>query len=301
VTGESGWRGVNAHYSNVYQETAYIRIKDVNSGKEQTIISNLVHPFFAQVGPSIQGGKELSDSSEGHYYQGEIENGRWVDASHLRPGYKLLTNEGSWASVVDVSVVAESLKAYNLKIDQYQTYFVRSSDVGNISAIWVHNNCDPYDPRAIRDELVDRYGADNVRSTTVPPLNKPNVRLAGSEKTFTLPDGATARVVFDQRGFPIFDDIARVDLQLNASDFVARSYNSQLTMATRALRDNIQRGVVSGKNFTAAQIRAINSGRSKIPGFTWHHHQRTGRMQLVPTTYHNGARHVGWESMHRGQ
>ncbi|MFQ6594191.1 HNH endonuclease [Pseudomonas palleroniana] len=34
---------------------------------------------------------------------------------------------------------------------------------------------------------------------------------------------------------------------------------------------------------------------------TWHHHQDTGRMQLVPEAFHNGARHIGWESMSKGQ
>ncbi|MBV7493481.1 HNH endonuclease [Pseudomonas sp. PDM24] len=31
------------------------------------------------------------------------------------------------------------------------------------------------------------------------------------------------------------------------------------------------------------------------------HHQDTGRMQLVPEAVHNGARHVGWKSMSKGE
>ncbi|MFQ6350697.1 HNH endonuclease [Pseudomonas sp. R11F] len=43
-----------------------------------------------------------------------------------------------------------------------------------------------------------------------------------------------------------------------------------------------------------------NSGLTLF-SHTWHHHQDTGRMQLVPEAFHNGARHVGWESMSKGQ
>lgn len=116
-----------------------------------------------------------------------------------------------------------------------------------------------------------------------------------------LPDGSSIRVVFDNKGFPIFDDVAKFDTRLNIEEFRAASYVRQLRMATRDLRSQIDTGVVKSSQFTAAQLKAISSGQDKIPGFTWHHHQDTGRMQLVPESVHGGARHVGWESMSKGQ
>jgi filamentous hemagglutinin len=159
----------------------------------------------------------------------------------------------------------------------------------------------PYNSRDIRAALEERYGMDAVRSTTVPPLSKPNVKLAGQHKTIELPDGSTTRIVFDQKGFPIFDDVAKIDTQLDIDKFRMKSYDGQLRMATRNLRAQVNAGKVSASQFTSAQLKAINSGLDKIPGYTWHHHQNTGRMQLVPQDIHSGARHVGWESTSKGQ
>ncbi|ALP39109.1 hypothetical protein ASL14_19995 [Paenibacillus sp. IHB B 3084] len=41
------------------------------------------------------------------------------------------------------------------------------------------------------------------------------------------------------------------------------------------------------------QIRAIIKGDDKIPGFTWHPHQETGRMQLVDENVHGKVNHTG--------
>src|SRR5690606_4088866 len=50
------------------------------------------------------------------------------------------------------------------------------------------------------------------------------VRLAGQHKTVQLSDGTQVRVVFDQRGFPVFDDIASFDTRL-PSDVAGRQSN----------------------------------------------------------------------------
>lgn len=34
-------------------------------------------------------------------------------------------------------------------------------------------------------------------------------------------------------------------------------------------------------------------GKSKIGDYIWHHHQDTGRMQLIPTDIHKWVKHVG--------
>ncbi|RDE94369.1 HNH endonuclease, partial [Aggregatibacter aphrophilus] len=47
------------------------------------------------------------------------------------------------------------------------------------------------------------------------------------------------------------------------------------------------------KQFNAEQIAAIKAGKEKIPGFTWHHHQDTGRMQLIDQDIHKKTGHIG--------
>ncbi|MGY5237189.1 MULTISPECIES: HNH endonuclease [Neisseriaceae] len=49
--------------------------------------------------------------------------------------------------------------------------------------------------------------------------------------------------------------------------------------------------------FNIEQLRAIEKGKAKIPNYTWHHHQDTGKMQLVPEWEHSKTGHIGGEAM----
>jgi hypothetical protein len=151
----------------------------------------------------------------------------------------------------------------------------------------------PYSPHAVREALEQRYPGQ-VTSTTVPPVNpRNNVHLAGTRHH--------TGVVFDQRGFPIFDDVTKVDLQISAGQVAGRNYRGQMRAATRALRDRIDSGAIPASRFTSDQIRAIMGGRDKIPDFTWHHHQEVGRMQLVPEGIHADVGHIGGFEMWYGR
>ncbi|MBS6283983.1 HNH endonuclease [Haemophilus parainfluenzae] len=54
--------------------------------------------------------------------------------------------------------------------------------------------------------------------------------------------------------------------------------------ATKEMRENLGDSEIM-KRFNREQIKAIQAGDAKIPGYTWHH-QDTGRMQLVPEWDH---------------
>ncbi|AZF24376.1 filamentous hemagglutinin N-terminal domain-containing protein [Pseudomonas sp. R2-60-08W] len=268
-------------------------------------------------GSAGEGITETLQVTPGHPFYVPARKG-FVPLIELKPGDQLqslgdgATQEAS-ISVVSIKLLQSQGKTYNLTVDIGHTFYV-----GKLST-WVHNigpcytcnagSCSihgnvgdiPYDSRNIRAELSDKYGVDNVLSTTVPPAGMPNVKLAGMHKDILLPDGNTARVVFDNKGFPIFDDVTKFDTHINISEFRAASYDGQLRMATRDLRTQIESGAFPSSAFTDVQLKAIRSGQDKIPGYTWHHHQDTGRMQLVPEVFHNGARHVGWESMSKGK
>jgi filamentous hemagglutinin len=100
-------------------------------------------------------------------------------------------------------------------------------------------------------------------------------------------------ILIDQRGFPVFDDVAAFQTRL--SDPVASVASRRLHMqeATRSLNAAIERGETAASQFTPQQLRAIKAGREKIPGFTWHHHQQFGRMQLIPSDAHQAVGHSG--------
>lgn len=136
ITGKLTYQRVSQHYNNAYSQTVCIDIKD-ESGSTQTIVSNKIHPFFTQVNTN----DSLPPSSEGHDYQGDIDNAQWIDASNLKAGYKLLSEDGQWQIVQSVIQTEEPLSAYNITVNSDHTYFVTGSD--SVYGVWVHNNCNP--------------------------------------------------------------------------------------------------------------------------------------------------------------
>ncbi|KAB5627132.1 filamentous hemagglutinin N-terminal domain-containing protein [Pseudomonas putida] len=151
----------------------------------------------------------------------------------------------------------------------------------------------PYNPQTTRNELEATYGRDNVLSTTVPPVDGRNVHLAGQRHPVT-------GVVFDNRGFPIFDDVTAFDTRISIDAFKSASYEGQMKLATKDLLGAIQQGQVKASSFTAKQLQQISAGAKKIDGYTWHHHQDSGRMQLVPELIHKKTGHIGGEAMGGG-
>ncbi|KAE9537811.1 hypothetical protein A1D25_09790 [Ursidibacter arcticus] len=134
ITGITTYQKVQAHYSNPYDYTVYVEVKD-GKGKFQTIVSNKIHPFFTQVLSGI-----APASSEGHYYNGEIAKAQWIDAQYLQKGYRLLSANGEWQTVSNVNIKAEALKAYNMTVATDHTYFIRGAKADN-EGVWVHNDC----------------------------------------------------------------------------------------------------------------------------------------------------------------
>lgn len=119
--------------------------------------------------------RAIPPSSEGHTYRGPISNGHWVDAADLKPGYRLLgsgphepgrtakpsaANDNTparWAEVVDVWIEQKPLKAYNLTVADWHTFFVRGpveTANDNASAVWVHNAC-RYVPASVRKQIFE--------------------------------------------------------------------------------------------------------------------------------------------------
>ncbi|APR70928.1 polymorphic toxin-type HINT domain-containing protein [Acinetobacter haemolyticus] len=117
VSGKYSYKQVLAQYYNPYKETVYLTIKN-QTGTEQTIVSNKIHPFFTIP-------REITFSSEGHIYKGAIAGGQWVDAANLQEGNRLLDSNNKWQEVVSVIIKPESLRAYNLTVDQTHTYFIK--------------------------------------------------------------------------------------------------------------------------------------------------------------------------------
>ncbi|NJO55827.1 MAG: HNH endonuclease [Rhodospirillales bacterium] len=97
-------------------------------------------------------------------------------------------------------------------------------------------------------------------------------------------------MTYDRNGFPIFD--AKVDLYLPPSAINSGSDAAHFREANRMLGDALRadpglaRRIGLNDEQVAYLTRANPSDRSP-PDLTWHHHQDTGRIQLVPSDLHD--------------
>ncbi len=196
--------------------------------------------------------------------------------------------------------LADVAKVIVKPIGKGGTYLVKVISKNGDEAVEVVSDAvrkGPYDSRQWRDYLDSEYGSDNVASTTVPPLNKPNMKLAGKE--FTI--DANRKVVFDNKGFPIFDQYTKYETIFTDIAFKNASSASQMRMATQELWEQIQKNPQLKNKFNVEQLAAIETGKTKIPGYAWHHHQGGGRMQLVEQEIHSAVKHIGGVAMWPGR
>jgi hypothetical protein len=145
------------------------------------------------------------------------------------------------------------------------------------------------------------FKADRIANVTIKKNEKTHrrggrqrLRLAGQRHPET-------GVVFDQRGSPIFDNDTAYDTRFTGSEFGQASYQTQMRMASRDLRTTIGTNSQLRSQFNSTQLQAIQSGNTEFTGYTWHHHQDSGRMQLVDKTVQGRTGHIGGEAMSSGQ
>jgi filamentous hemagglutinin len=106
-----------------------------------------------------------------------------------------------------------------------------------------------------------------------------------------------ANILIDERGFPVFDEVAKFDTNLPDDVASVRRRKFHMRMGTQLLNEAINRGEVSAPQFSPPQLSAIRAGEAQIPGLSWHHHQQFGRMQLVPRRIHQAVGHTGGYSL----
>ncbi|MBW5319381.1 hint domain-/BECR-fold containing toxin, partial [Escherichia coli] len=114
-SGKTGYKPVTDRYGNPYRETVYIKVSD-GIGKIQTLVSNKIHPFYSQ--------------------------GKWIQAGRLKKGDTLLSESGAKQTVQNITLKQQPLKAYNLTVADWHTYFVKGSQA-ETEGVWVHNECPP--------------------------------------------------------------------------------------------------------------------------------------------------------------
>jgi hypothetical protein len=128
---------------------------------------------------------------------------------------------------------------------------------------------------------------DDLLGTVYPGTDVPYV-----EKTI-IKDGKFIKGVF-----PEFE--SKFNTYLPNNLLVAQD-RRQFLACMEKLRQAIDSNPRLARQFTKIQLEQIYDGFSLYPdGFTWHHNEQTGLMQLVDSRLHDTARHTGGKSIWGG-
>lgn len=128
-------------------------------------------------------------------------------------------------------------------------------------------------PRTIKT-INDVYKGQNHPETGVPYV----------EKTVTTDTGEQVKGTF-----PVFE--SKTDVQL-PNDIQQASDKTQFAECNKQLKEKVANDSEFRATFTEEQLADIEDGYTP-EGYTWHHNEEPGKMQLVNSDIHSTTRHTG--------
>ena len=151
-------------------------------------------------------------------------------------------------------------------------------------------------PREIVNEQVDAMLQD------IPKIDTMNEHLAGTlhpetdvpfERTLVETNEGLREGVF-----PDFSEHCPSETRLPEDLYEASDYQ-QANFCNEQLSRSYENGTLNTEQFTDRQLEQIRNG-DKPEGYTWHHHEEPGRMQLVDSEVHAKTPHTGGRSLWGG-
>lgn len=97
--------------------------------------------------------------------------------------------------------------------------------------------------------------------------------------------------------FPQFK--SEYDTQL-PEDMYKADDPTQMKYCTRQLREEMKNNSELAEKFDERQLQQIEKGAQKIDGYTWHHTEEPGKIQLVDEDEHADTPHTGGRSIWGG-
>lgn len=110
-------------------------------------------------------------------------------------------------------------------------------------------------------------------------------------QTVELPNGSEVVGVF-----PVFDAVAEVQLPVELYESTDANH---FLYANQSLSISIDQDPSLGNQFTAFQLNQLNTGLTP-EGYSWHHHEQAGKLQLVDEETHSQSGHSGGRSIWGG-
>ncbi|WP_323703497.1 polymorphic toxin-type HINT domain-containing protein [Mammaliicoccus sp. Dog046] len=251
----------------------------------------------------------LSSTPEHLYY---VEQQGWIEAQSLKHD-DILVTPTTTLTVQSVTHYKEQQYVYNFEVRDAHTYYVGQY------GILVHNDCgyrvvtkskdgiqikpfgfnnlDEYLERSkVDSDFLKTQGYQSYKEVEQVTKNlhryfevKPKPRLINQRYAGQVhPNGAR----FNAIGFPVFEPPHKVaTVQLDPSLYVATG-GKQMREASMELFENLDANPEIYKLFSDTEISNLSEGIWPNR-FSWHHHEVSGRMELVDYKFHKENKHTG--------
>ncbi|MFC5559855.1 HNH endonuclease [Ureibacillus thermophilus] len=154
-------------------------------------------------------------------------------------------------------------------------------------ALNAFENMDIAVDEGIRQEIIRIETINDHLEGTV----HPETGVPFEVKVIELPDGTIIEGVFPQ-----FDSV--FDVQLPENMYLDTDYQ-QFSYANEQLKEAIQHNPELAKQFNDLQLEQIKAGETP-DGFTWHHSEEVGKLQLVDERIHALTGHTGGRTIWGG-
>jgi hypothetical protein len=235
---------------------------------------------------------KATSTPEHPYYS--VTRGMYVQAQELQVGEYLRTDDNLVTPVLDVSKPRhEELDLYSIEVEHFHNYFVGRSKGG---AVLVHNgvetpciNLPAKGGKVLSQDQLDAYAKKYAAEVKA---NEPY-------QWADIAPGLSRRQVKYIREYAKEKGLVKV-APVNGSrvpDFTGHIYKT----AEGKVLDNVQLPKDLWNVPKERQFRYLNNqlfGTSETPkGYTWHHTEQPGKMQLVEYGIHSATDHVGGESV----
>lgn len=172
----------------------------------------------------------------------------------------------------------------------------------NISGLNVlRNYIDSFRNEVAFQDIVKGFETDSEHASL--KITTINEALAGEAHPETGIPYET-RIVQDFEGkdvegvFPNFSEVSRFETDL-PKDLYKETDATQNQYCNCELKKAFENGSLDVNSFSSRQLEQISNG-DKPEGFTWHHSEIPGEMQLVPTDIHSTTRHTGGRAIWGG-
>jgi hypothetical protein len=146
-----------------------------------------------------------------------------------------------------------------------------------------------FNNQAIRDSLLKE--SFTMKNKELEGKRHPETDVIFEKKIVKDADGNDIEGVF-----PVFD--SKFDVQL-PEDMYKDTDAQQEKECNRKLKEAVKNDPELAKQFTPEQLEQIENGETP-DGYTWHHNEETGKMQLVDTEIHSKTGHTGGRAIWGG-